>query len=408
MDVFWLTPRAWWGIAALAIPVVIHLLTRQQTRRVLFPTLRFLRPTRLAALRRRSIHDWPLLTVRILVLLAAVAALAGPVFVSSERQAEWQQRTARALVIAPAQSDAAMEQDALIADETGSSFASAVFRPSEHLADGLRDAAAWLDEQPPAFLEIVIAGDLKEGAIAEPDLEMIPPAVGLRFLPTPAAGGTSTLRLQLGRATAADVALLDNSTRAIYSGAARPEAPATRDLPISVRAAPGDQAFASAALDAVVSRGVRLDRAGSRRVLVVFAGGDVRDLPLQQPAAAAWMRAALSGLPGMSGGQREETLVVLTNQRANDPGAVHVIDRVARAAFAEDLTALEPRRIPAATLARWSRPPGPVEGALPADEGDRRWFWGAALLLLVIEALVRRRSSTADMRAGFESEKQVA
>ncbi|MBA3270032.1 MAG: BatA domain-containing protein, partial [Acidobacteria bacterium] len=55
MSVFWLQPQAWWGVAALAIPIAIHLLARQRSRRLLFPTLRFLRATRLAALRQHVV-----------------------------------------------------------------------------------------------------------------------------------------------------------------------------------------------------------------------------------------------------------------------------------------------------------------------------------------------------------------
>jgi hypothetical protein len=59
--------------------------------------------------------------------------------------------------------------------------------------------------------------------------------------------------------------------------------------------------------------------------------------------------------------------------------------------FADDLSELEPRRIPAATLEAWSRAPSPSSTSVPpVDEGDRRWLWVAVLVLLGIEQLVRR------------------
>ena len=75
----WLLPIAFAGLVTLAIPIAIHLLVRQRSRRLSFPSLRFLQSTPLAALKRRTLQDWPLLAVRLLILAAAVAALAAPV-----------------------------------------------------------------------------------------------------------------------------------------------------------------------------------------------------------------------------------------------------------------------------------------------------------------------------------------
>src|SRR5262245_45480710 len=198
MELLWLTPSAGWGLVALAVPIAIHLLTRQEPRRVPFPTLRFLRVTRMAALRRRSIHEWPLLIVRVLILGAAVAALAGPLFVSATRRTEWQKRVARAFVVAPSSSESGIQ--AILTGEAQGSDAIAVFRPETHLADGLRGAVDWLAQQPPAAREIVIAGNLKEGGIDEPDLALVPAPIGLRFLPQPDTVPSSpNADLQLGR-----------------------------------------------------------------------------------------------------------------------------------------------------------------------------------------------------------------
>jgi hypothetical protein len=382
MEVVWLTPAAWWGLATLAIPVVIHLLTRQQTRRISFPTLRFLQPTRLAALRRRSIHDWPLLLIRAAILASAVAALAAPVFVSSARRADWQMRVARAFVIVP---PATGDQTA-VAEEVRASFTSAVFGAETHVADGIRDAAGWLAGQPPAVREVVIVGDLRDGTLTAPDLGLLPPSVGIRFLPTPDARDRAvSVDFPFARATLGDV-----GTTAMYPEMPRRLGAAAVAEFISVRAAPEELAFATAARDAVLARGVRIDRAGERRLLIVFERGETKDLQLKQPAEAAWMRTALARLPGMTGGQRGGTLVVMAGRRASGVETVHAIDRIARMAFEENLRFLEPRRIPAAILARWSRPPQLTGDGVVTDEGDRRWLWGLALVLLGVESFVRR------------------
>jgi hypothetical protein len=403
MEVLWLTPAAWWGVAALAIPVAIHLLTRQHTRRIPFPTLRFLHATRLAALRRRSIHDWPLLLIRAAILAAAVAALASPVFVSRARTAEWQTRTALAVVVAP--SGAGVADQSGFAGETRASFTSAVFEPSTHLADGLRDAAHWLARQPPAAREVVVVGDLREGSLEEADLALLPATVGLRFSPMPIPVGprTSTLHFPLGTAT-----LSDDRTRVVYRSAGLKPGPTPAADFIGIRAAPADTAFAQAAREAVLARGVRVDRGGTRRVLVVFEGGDTRDLQLKRPAEPVWMREALARMRGMSGGQHGDTLVVETGQPARGIETAHAIERVVEAAFAEDLGMLEPRRIPASTLANWSRPPRPDTNAPVSDEGDRRWLWALTLALIGIEGLVRRSSEQGVRQAPPIEEQRVA
>lgn len=402
MEVFWLAP-AWWGLGTLAIPIAIHLLTRQQTRRVPFPTLRFLRATRLAALRRRSIHDWPLLLIRLAILAVAVAALAGPVFVSSTCSVEWQTRVARALVVMPAAAPESEEQRALVA-EARTSFTSAVFRPATTAPDGLRDAVDWLQRQAPSAREIVVLGDLKEGAITSADLALIPSVVGVRFMPFPMTSEPPTaVDLAFARVT-----LTDTSTTVAYRRPdLKPGSSTTADR-ISVRAALEHLTFAEAARDAVLARGVRADRAGLRRLLVVFEGADTSDLQLEQPPDQVWMREALASLPGVAGGQQGQTLVVRVPHPAQGVAAVHAIDRAARAAFAEDLGMLEVRRIPAAVLAGWSRPPQRDANAPIADEGDRRWLWAAALVLVAIEWLMRRSSGTAKTGQPAIEEQRVA
>jgi hypothetical protein len=79
--------------------------------------------------------------------------------------------------------------------------------------------------------------------------------------------------------------------------------------------------------------------------------------------------------------------------------------------LADDLHDLEPRVIPASTLASWSRPPGPVgDGVRPGDEGDRRYFWIVALALLALEHWMRRSQRTLQERteAADEAEARVA
>ena len=68
------------GLAALAIPVLIHLIQRERKRVVEFPSLMFLRRIPYQSVRRRRIRDWALLAMRLAALLLVVLAFARPFF----------------------------------------------------------------------------------------------------------------------------------------------------------------------------------------------------------------------------------------------------------------------------------------------------------------------------------------
>src|SRR6266852_3757250 len=95
---FWLNPSALFALAALAAPILIHILIQRRAERFPFPTLRFLQPTRLAAIRRHLLEDLPLVAVRVAVIAVAVAALAGPLMLTAARRQAWDRRIVRAVV----------------------------------------------------------------------------------------------------------------------------------------------------------------------------------------------------------------------------------------------------------------------------------------------------------------------
>src|SRR3954451_20404939 len=94
----WLNPAALAALAVAAAPGLIHILVERRADRFPFPTLRFLQPTRLASIRRHLLEDLPLLAIRIAVLAAAVAALAGPLLITAARGAAGDRRIVRAVV----------------------------------------------------------------------------------------------------------------------------------------------------------------------------------------------------------------------------------------------------------------------------------------------------------------------
>ncbi|MCC7124658.1 MAG: BatA domain-containing protein [Acidobacteria bacterium] len=73
-----LTPLFLLGLAALAVPVLIHLTQRERTSVVAFPSLMFIKKIPYESVRRRRIRDWLLLALRAAALALIVAAFARP------------------------------------------------------------------------------------------------------------------------------------------------------------------------------------------------------------------------------------------------------------------------------------------------------------------------------------------
>ena len=386
MDVLWLAPAAAVGLVLLALPLLVHLLSRHRSRRVQFPSLRFLPKSQVAALQRRAVSDWPLLLLRMMIVAAAVAAVAAPVFVSDARRAAWQARVARAVIVA----DEAPETIAIAQDEADTSFVSSRIDASA-LADGVQDAARWLRDQPPAAREVVIVGDVREGAIAARDFDVLDPHVGIRFLPTVSEVPKHRSMTAVVDDNGSAVALRVSVEASANATTITPEAGSATLPRVQVIAAAAEQAYADALLRAVLREGMVSGELAERAVRFEFEGADRTPLPTTPPDDE-WMRQALEGAINARGGAVDGVLVVHPAMRAMDPRAPRLVADVIADALTSSLGPLEARRISPATLARWSRPSGgSPENVLPGDEGDRRWFWGACLGLLAIEQAARRR-----------------
>jgi hypothetical protein len=78
-----LAPLFFAGLAALAIPVLIHLIQRERKNVVPFPSLMFVRRIPYSSIRRRRIHNWALLMLRLAAIALLVAAFARPFFRST-------------------------------------------------------------------------------------------------------------------------------------------------------------------------------------------------------------------------------------------------------------------------------------------------------------------------------------
>ena len=366
MAVSWLAPMALLGVALVAIPIAIHLLVRQQSRRVEFPSLRFLLPSQLAAFRRRNIQDAWLLACRAAIVAVAALALAGPVLQTASRSAGYGARTARAVIVEPG-----IEPSSAI-KLAGDAFVSKSFA-RERVGDAIADATRWLDVQPPASRELVFVGAFRRGSVAAGDLRGIGPTVGIRFV---AAGGMLNGReaqLSIVRSGPAglvfeqrQVRFEDDRTQVTAGGTTA----ADGDL-VRIVAAPADQPLADAALRVALAEGLRW-RDPARRVLVAWTGAD--EATVQRAVAGA-------------------TLVRMPRPDPPATAASAIVVAVERVTAAPT-DVMEPVGISPEQLQSWSRPPSGVPASAPAtDEGDRRWLWALALGLLGLEHFLRRSKS---------------
>jgi Mg-chelatase subunit ChlD len=90
------------GLAALAIPVLIHLIQRERKRVVEFPSLMFLRKIPYQSVRRRRIRDWALLAMRLAALALIVLAFARPFFKRDSLAAAAQNGAREAVILVDA------------------------------------------------------------------------------------------------------------------------------------------------------------------------------------------------------------------------------------------------------------------------------------------------------------------
>jgi hypothetical protein len=409
----WTVPWALTGLLLLAGPMAAHMLRRRNARRIVFPTTRFLQPTRAAAVRLRAPSDLALLALRLIVVLAAVLAAAQPVWLAAWRTARWNQRYARAVVLDVSRSVPSPADASALADREMRAFASARFA-SDDLDDAVGRAAAWLADAPPARREIVIVSDFQRGALAKETLTAVHPDIGIRFITAGPPRAMPDLALppitgwrgaQWQPSAKIDGDKVD--AKWVRGG------PATLDW-ISTRQPPGEAAAAARALAGAASFGVRAGGDGERAV-VEFAGAVAS--ASAKPATASWMlRAALairrSPLLRQAGGQatfaaENGVLIVRANVAADSAAAPAVLRTVMLALRAPNIVdrEAEPATIAAASLADWQREAALVarpSSVKTSDGLESRWLWAIALIAIGVETWWRRapaRAASREVRA---------
>jgi hypothetical protein len=400
----WLAPGAFAALALLAGPLIVHLLARRNARRVVFPAMHFVPPAQAASVRLRRPSDIGLLLLRLAIVTIAVIAAAQPLLLTRWRLAQWNGRLTRAVVVDTSANVPAPEIASQLADEQMANVFGAHRWNTPILADGIERAGRWLESTAPSRREIVVISDFQLGALDEAAVATIPSGIGVRLIRAgvpPESRTTSSAPVESWRGgiwqatTTIDAA----GTRTSWSRRGDAGVPGW----ISVLARRGDEPAADRALRAAASPGVPAGDSG-QRIVVRFAGADGAAAP--QPVKTAWIASAaialkgsdlLQGVDPVVVSEREGVMVVDAPLPATDLASPAVI----RAA----MLAVRPERIvdpeaeistmTDADLARWQRDAEPVTSPDAAagrnvGNGDARWLWGLALLLLAIESRVRR------------------
>ena len=424
----WLQPAALWLVALAAVPVAIHLLRTQRSKRVAFPSVRFVRPSQTASVRLHAPSDLPLLALRVAIVALAALACAQPLWISPAREAAWNARVARAIVVDASESmrdsAAAEAVRAAVARESGA-FTSRTFESAD-IGNGITRAVAWLGQVPPARREVVVISDFQLGSMAGANIGDVPASVGLRF--------ERIMRSTVARSPAVRRLAVPDSATQTYAISVTGRGTAV-ELQVGQPAAtqglrllggPGQESLAGAVMRAVAAAGTPAP--DSARPIAVRTRAAITDAQVRL-IADRWMIEIVAGLSRdveinrlarsitEAVPQPEPWTVVVRGQsgqpvvRAAASGGELTLDVVtpldsyftaalARAAlrhapWARPPIETEPATLQDSTLTELRREPGPADIASwrSVEHSDARWFWAAALLLLVVETWLRHRTA---------------
>ena len=436
----WQNPAALWTLSVIAVPIVVHLLRTYHAKRIAFPTLRFVQPSRTAAVRMRLPSDVLLMLIRMAIVAAAAAGLARPILLTNSRLSAWDARIARAVVIDRSESMRARNSTGMAPETAAAEAAEAEMRTATYasrftatdIEDGLVRASRWLDAQPPSRREVVVISDLQRGALDESFVNAVGRGAGVRFirigaiesrasfeglplLGVPGTGGRAQriettpdstsvemesqpavnvpgLRIMAAPGSEAKVARLLRAvaTAGAYRGSA--------DQPIAVRlsGAPREQPGSIVALKPgwMLRAALRLRESGA----LAASAAELRPLQTAERSSqepwATLVRGA-SGQPLVRAAATQASELVVDVVAPPDDIFAAIVTQAVLNARADPATYAEREiaRLDDAAIAAMTRQAEPVERDAwrTAETTDARWCWVGALLLLGIEQWLRAR-----------------
>jgi hypothetical protein len=386
----WALPAAWALAAAVVLPLVAHLWSRRTPRSLPFPTLRFLRAASPVSRRLRTVQDWPLLLLRAAIVVAVVAAAAGPTVATRGRVAGWQARLHRIVVVQP---EVEGRVEATVARLQREAASAEVVKAGDwdtrlEMARGLAARSAAQHRT-----EVVFLWDGTRSRLPARELTQLPTTVGVSLQPVPAPTRAAPSFTTGGAALPLDLVLVDRD-RAVGEAlrealALVPGASAERRV---VAFWPGSPIRAVAAAPARVEAGFRdalAQLAGDARVAEAASRSrrDGRAPSMTFPPSAQVVARSVDGVPLLRAWVDGARLAIGLEAEPTSPlalwSAVAALDAVAApnqwaAAAGDDAWT----RAAIASVTRDASPP--VGGTLPGGL-DTRAAWVLVLVLLMAE-----------------------
>lgn len=389
----WLNPSGLFLLSAAVAPVIIHWLLRRRAVRRPFPSVRFLTASDRSAVRLYRPSDVVLLVLRAVIIVCAALAIARPVLVTDARQGSWATRLTRAVIFDTSTSvNPARATEAVAAASRGMT----AWRRFDTASPGpsLERAVAWLQHAEPGRREIVIVSDFQRGAITEAEVARVPEAIGLLPLRVESVS-TSPVSLEAG------AVLVDGKafTRSVMADA--DSTTVTLRAAVEVKGLEIADASAERLHRAVADAGAVAPSSDQPIVLRFGAAspiagrqpdGWMRDVALRffaSPEAAGVQASAAS---------QDGVLVLSANVPADSLAAARITQAALNARQdSSEWADREPGIVAASTLARWTREPAapPADAWQRTTDSDGRWLWLIALVLMGVEAVVRRERRSA-------------
>lgn len=149
------------GLAGVAIPVIIHILTRDRIRKVAFSTLRFFAQGARVTLRRKRWSELLVILLRILVCVLAALAFARPLFQKKDTGRMFPR--ARVIVVDRSASMARMGGAAFLASEVRKAVADLPDGAAVGLLGFDQTVRQWIEPGDGAQAVLAAAGDLAPG-----------------------------------------------------------------------------------------------------------------------------------------------------------------------------------------------------------------------------------------------------
>ncbi|MEP6781040.1 MAG: BatA domain-containing protein [Gemmatimonadaceae bacterium] len=440
----WQNAWALAGLFALALPVLIHMLSRKQAMVQKFPTLRFLDVSRLLPTRSPRLSDFPLLVVRLGILAAAVLALAQPLWLSSARQRAFNSTITRAIIVDTSTSmmrknangaraiDSALAQSASLAAQAQRSTVMQSASPTSALSE----AIAWLSTQDGRG-EIDLLSDFQMSSVDSASLASIPKQYGVHFVRSVFVNDSASSSIV---AAASNVSVTVDSTNTNAEWTLRSNADIARPILLFTSASQRQAAELTADATITVTAASLADTA--KPVAIVFPEATERAAFVRDAKAmnASWMADVIASVSenellnnaARTSHQLKDTVVAgpfvtlvrtsggapivwAASVQVNGKTRLAFFARTAPASFtsAALIAALSKATARSATIAEsdqsslsnatlkyFERAPADVSLSAHRDANgsnsnasDGRWFWALVLLLLVVETLMRRNAS---------------